>query len=92
MIIFFKTNYWQNDFNVVYFIEAIKCGRFKYAYNKLSYELKSEITLDTLKQYFKPFDKYLFLNKTQSYITINNNKIVGIYHFELKDNLINNIY
>jgi len=79
-------------FNIIYFIEAIKSGRFKYAYNKLSYELKSEITLDTLKKYFKPFNKYVFLNKTQSYITINNNKIVGIYHFELEDNLINNIY
>lgn len=82
----------SNGFNVIYFIEAIKSGRFKYAYNKLSYGLKSEITVDTLRKYFKPFDKYLFLNKTQSYITINNNKIVGIYHFELKDDLINNIY
>lgn len=79
-------------FNIIYFLEAIKCGRFKYAYGKLSYELKSIIDIDTLRTYFGQFDKYIYLHEQQAYITLKSDKIVGIYHFEISDNLINNIY
>ena len=80
------------EFNLIYFIEAIKCGRFKYAYNKMSYDLKSEITIETLKEYFVPFDRYIYLSDKNIYVTIKNSKIQKIYRFEIKDNLINNIY
>lgn len=80
------------DFNIIYFLEAIKCGRFKYAHNKLSYELKSIINIDTLTQYFTAFDNYIYLAECDTYITIKNNKVIGVYHFVVKDNLIDNIY
>jgi len=82
----------NNDFNIIYFLEAIKCGRFKYAYDKLSYELKTHIDIDTLSNYFSNFDKYIYLHNEEAYITIKNNKVIGIYHFVVKDNLIDNIY
>lgn len=80
------------DFNIIYFLEAIKCGRFKYAHNKLSYELKSIINIDILRQYFTTFDNYIYLAECDAYITIKNNKVIGVYHFVVKDNLIDNIY
>ena len=79
-------------FNIIYFLEAIKCGRFKYAYGKLSYELKSIIDINTLRMYFSEFDQYIYLHEQRAYITLKSNKIVGVYHFEINDNLINNIY
>ena len=82
----------SGEFIIVYFLEAIKCGRAKYAYNKLSYELKSEINIDVLKNYFSSFDEYVYLNEQDAYITLKNNKVIGIYHFVVKDNLIDNIY
>lgn len=82
----------NNEFNLIYFLEAIKCGRFKYAHSKLSYDLRTTINLQILEQYFSPFDKYIFLHEQQAYITTKNDKIVGIYHFVIKDNLIDNIY
>ena len=80
------------DFNIIYFLEAIKCGRFKYAHSKLSYELKSIIDIDTLSKYFLGFDQYKYIYDQDVYITIKNNKVIGIYHFVVKDNLIDNIY
>lgn len=82
----------SNDFCVIYFLEAIKCKRFKYASSKLSYELKAIINLEVLEQYFTPFDNYIYLDECQAYITTKNDKIVGVYHFVIKDNLIENIY
>ena len=58
------------DFNIIYFLEAIKCGRFKYAHNKLSYELKSIIDIDTLSKYFLGFDQYKYIYDQDVYITI----------------------
>ena len=82
----------SNEFNITYFLEAIKCGRYKYAYNKLSYELKSAISLQTLRLYFTTYDAYFYLEDEDAYITINNGKIVGVYHFDIKNNTIFNIY
>ncbi len=82
----------NNEFVIIYFLDAIKCGRIKYAYNQLSYELKSDVNIYALKKYFKPFDKYIYLHEQDSYITLKNNKVTGIYHFVVKDNLIDNIY
>ena len=82
----------NTQFNIIYFLESIKCGRYKYAYNKLSYELKSEIDINVLSKYFTPFDEYSYLYEQDAYITMKNNKIVGIYHFSTTNNLINNIY
>lgn len=82
----------SSQFNIIYFLEAIKCGRFKYAYNKLSYGLKSEISVEALSQYFDRFDNFKYLPDQDVYITLKNNKILGVYHFELKDNMIANIY
>ena len=82
----------SSEFNIIYFLEAIKCRRFKYAYNKLSYELRSAININVLSQYFTPFDKYFYLSEQNVYITLTNNKVAGVYRFDLKDNLINNIY
>jgi len=82
----------SNEFNIIYFLEAIKCGRYKYAYNKLSYELKTNINIETLNNYFSQFDTYIYLHEQESYITIKNNKVIGIYHFVVKDNLIDNVY
>ena len=80
------------DFEIIYFIEAVKCKRFKYAYNKLSYELKNSINVDTLSKYFPTFNSYYYLNNMDVYILLNNKKIVGVYHFEIKDNKIYNIH
>jgi len=82
----------NQNFNIIYFLEAIKCHRFKYAHNKLSYELKSMIDIETLGNYFKAFDKYIYVEQQDAYITLKNNKVIGIYHFVVKDNLIDNIY
>ena len=82
----------SKDFNVIYFLDGIKCGRFKYAYNILSYELKANINIDILSKYFKEFDNFIYLYEEDAYITIKNNKIVGIYHFVVKNDLIDNIY
>lgn len=82
----------NNGFDIIYFLEAIKCGRYKYAYNKLSYELKLEINIDVLYKYFKPFDKYFYMHEQDVYITLKNNKVVGIYHFTINNNMIDNIY
>ena len=82
----------NGEFNVIYFLEAIKCGRFKYAYNKLSYELKTGIDIDTLSDYFKQFDTFIYLQEQDVYITLKNNKVVGVNHFVIRDNLIDNIY
>lgn len=82
----------SQKFNIIYFLEAIKCERFKYAHSKLSYELKAVININTLQQYFNPFDKYIYLNEQDVYITIKNNKVAGVYHFVVKDNFIDNIY
>lgn len=82
----------NSQFDLIYFIEAIKCGRFKYAYNKLSYDLKSVINIDTLKDYFGTFDKYIYLSNAKAYVTFKNGKIERVHRFEIKDNLIDNIY
>ena len=82
----------NKEFEIIYFLEGVKCGRFKYAYNKLSYELKNYINVDTLINYFPKFDKYYYLGDENAYVLLYNRKIVGIYHFGIKDNLINNIY
>lgn len=79
-------------FVLEYFMEAIKCDRYKYAYEKLSHELRADISLDILKQYFKKFDNYKDINNTDTYITFKNHKIVGVYRFELNRNFIDNIY
>lgn len=81
-----------SGFQVVSFLEAIKCGRYKYAYKKLSYELKAEIEVDILSQYFKRFDTYYYLSDRDCYITIYNHKITDIIHISSKDNVINRIY
>ena len=80
------------EFAVIYFLDAIKCGRFKYAHNKLSAELKLAIDVVTLQQYFKSFDEFVYLQEEDCYITLKNNKVTGIYHFVVKNNLIDNIY
>ncbi len=80
------------EFAVIYFLDAIKCGRFKYAQNKLSRELKATIDEGTLEQYFKAFDEFVYLQEEDCYITLKNNKVTGIYHFVVKNNLIDNIY
>ncbi len=82
----------NNEFNIIYFLEAIKCGRYKYAYNKLSYNLKNEINKQTLMQYFNVIDEYIYLKDKQIYITVKNNKVIGVYHFVVKNNLIEEIY
>ena len=82
----------DNGFTIIYFLEAIKCGRFKYAYNKLSYELKSVISIEILNDYFKQIDNYIYLQEQDVFITLKNNKVIGIYHCVVKDNLIDNIY
>lgn len=83
----------QNDeFRLEYFMEALKCGRYKYAYEKLSYELRADISTDTLKQYFKQFNDCKYIDKTNTYITFNNRKIVGVYRFDINQNFIDNIY
>jgi hypothetical protein len=82
----------REEFNIIYFLEAIKCGRYKYAYAKLAYELKSQINIDILSVYFPRFDRYIYINSEDVYIMLCNNKIVGIYHFSIKDNMIYNIY
>ena len=82
----------SNEFIAVYFLEALKCGRVKYAYNHLSHELKSAINIDVLTKYFSQFDEYFYLHEQGCYITLKNNKVIGIYHFVVKDNLIDNIY
>lgn len=80
------------DFKLECFMEALKCGRYKYAYNQLSYELRADISLDMLIQYFKSFDEYKYIDKANTYITFNNHKIVGVYKFEINQNVIENIY
>ncbi|MFQ6724198.1 MAG: hypothetical protein ACLRFE_02565 [Clostridia bacterium] len=82
----------NNEFNEIAFVEALKSGRYKYAYNKLSYELKSEIDIKTLQNYFKSFDKYIYLNKYKVYVALSNYRITGIYHIESKNGIIQNIY
>lgn len=82
----------NNQFGTIYFVEAIKCGRFNYAYSKLSYELKSTINIDTLKRYFETFNSYTYLDKIKAYVTFKNGKIKHIHRFEIKNNLIDNIY
>ena len=82
----------SKDFGLEFFMEAIKCGRYKNAYEKLSYELRADISTDVLKQYFKQFDDYKYIDKTNAYITFKNYKVVGVYRFEVNQNLISNIY
>ena len=82
----------NNEFNIIYFLDAIKCGRYKYAYNKLTYELKAEINIDVLSKYFPTFDRYVYIANEDTYLTLHNNKVVGVYHFSVKDNMFNNIY
>lgn len=82
----------NNEFNIIYFLEAIKCGRYKYAYNKLSYELRSEINMEVLSKYFHPFDSYKYLPDENIYITLNNKKIAGLYNFKTQNNMIDNIF
>ncbi len=82
----------NKDFCLIYFVDAIKCGRYKYAYNLLSYELKSIINIATIKKYFPQFDNCIYLQNQDVFIMINNKKIVGIYNIKIKNNLINNIY
>lgn len=80
------------EFNIIYFLEAIKCKRIKYAYSKLSYELKAVINIDVLDKYFLDFDRYIYISQQDAFITLKNNKVIGIYHFVVKDGLIDNIY
>lgn len=82
----------NTNFLVEFFMEALKCERFKYAYEKLSYELRSDISIDVLKQYFKQFDEYKYIETTKTYITLKNHKIVGVYKFVTSQNFIENIY
>lgn len=82
----------DKDFGLEYFMEALKCGRYKYAYEKLSYELRVDISIDVLKEYFKRFDDYAYIGKTDNYITFNNYKIVGVCRFDVNNKLIDNIY
>ena len=82
----------NKEFNIISFLEAIKCGRYKYAYKKLSYELKSEINIEVLMQYFKAFDEYCYINEQNRYVTLYNHKVVGSCSFDTKDNMIDNIY
>ena len=80
------------EFNIAYFLEAIKCGRYKYAYNKLSFELKAEIKEDVLRDFFGQFDSWFYLSLQDAYVTIKNHKVNNIYHFVVKNNLIDSIY
>ena len=82
----------NNDFDIEYFFEALKCGRYKYAYEKLSYELRADISMDVLKQYFKQFDNYKYIDNINTYVTFKNYKVTGVYRFELNQKLIDNIY
>lgn len=82
----------NEDFKLEYFMESLKIGRYKYAYEKLSYELRADISPETLKQYFKQFDSYKYIDKTNTYITFKNSKVIGLYRFEVVQGLIYNIY
>ena len=82
----------NKDFMLEYFMEALKCERYRYAYDKLSYELRADISIDALKLYFKRFDAYKYIDKTNTYITFYNGKVSGVYRFEINQNLIDNIY
>lgn len=82
----------NNQFTTIYFMESLKCGRYKYAHSKLSYELKSEITKETLAKYFGRVDAYYYLHEQDVYITFCAHKIRGVYHIDIKNNMICNIY
>lgn len=82
----------SEDFSIIYFLDAIKFGRFKYAYNALSYKLKSSISVETLNKYFNEFNKFIYIGEESAFVTLKNNKVAGIYHFVIKDNLIDDIY
>lgn len=76
----------------IYFLEAVKCGRYKLAHGMLTSDLKEVINKEMLKQYFKPYDKYIYLYTEDAFIALKNNKVTGIYHLVVKDNYIDNIY
>ena len=80
-----------HEFDIIYFLDAVLCARWKLAYSKLSYELKSSIDQEVLKQYFSDFDKYIYLVDEDVYIRIKNNKVVGINHFVVNNHLIDDI-
>lgn len=82
----------NSDYNIVYFLDSIKCGRYKQAYNLLTTELKLNVAADTLRDYFMGLDDYIYLQEEDCYITLKNNKVIGVYHFAVKANLIDNIY
>lgn len=82
----------NKEFAPIYFLESLKCRRYKNAYKRLSYELKSEIDEKVLKLYFNNFDEFRYILEQDVYITFNCNKIVGVYHIESKDGLIYKIY
>ncbi len=82
----------RNEFIPIYFLDSIKCGRFSYAHSNLSYELRQNITSEVLEQYFLSFDNHIYLKEQDVYITLKNNKVIGIYHFVVNNGLIDKIY
>lgn len=82
----------EEEFTVVYFLEAIVCGRTKLAYSKISYELKSSISQEILGKYFGEIDDYIYLQACNMFVTKKNNNIVGVYHIVVNQGLITAIY
>lgn len=82
----------NHDFVAVGFLDNIINYRFNKAYNKLSYELRQSISEDVLSKYFSVIDEYIYLNNEEVFITLKNNKVVGVYHFVVMDDVIDAIY
>ena len=71
------------------FLDCIVAGNFKYCNNLLSKELKQEAAED-IKNFFPNFD-WFYPIEENCFILTNKNTLAGIYKFDIKDNLIENI-
>lgn len=82
----------KHDFEILYFIDSIKIGRYDLAYSKLSYELRNQININVLKDYFNEFDNYIYLNEEDVFITLKNNKVISTCHLVVNNGFIDKIY
>ncbi|MBR2969832.1 MAG: hypothetical protein IKC49_02130 [Clostridia bacterium] len=79
----------KSEFVGAVFLDCILAGNYKYA-NILLIEDIRQNEVDTLKEFFSPFDNYYPLEEN-TYILMKKNTLAGIYKFELIDRSISNI-
>lgn len=77
------------EMNFLIFLDCLKAKNYKYCNNLLAENLKQQ-TPEDIAKFFNEFD-YFYPESENTALCFKKNALVGIYKFELENNLISNI-